>query len=195
MKILPLAFASVMAVASTQSLGASVTTTLTGSITDCGISCQSFYDPNSPISLDFEFDDSLFGTTINSVGLVSITGNATIFDPGLGWVPFSLNLDLLTVNLEIDSAGNIMSGQFQSDNLFQGHQVFYDFDLSVIAAPSGAEVHLASYSGNPISDPINAIYTGGSCFDGYSCSAVPIPAAAWLFGSALIGLAGFRIKN
>ena len=36
---------------------------------------------------------------------------------------------------------------------------------------------------------------GSVSFSGGNISAVPVPAAAWLFGSALIGFAGFRRKS
>lgn len=52
----------------------------------------------------------------------------------------------------------------------------------------------STYNGATLSHPINTSYFAWAVHDG-DVSAVPVPAAMWLFGSGLIGLVGFARRK
>jgi hypothetical protein len=63
---------------------------------------------------------------------------------------------------------------------------------------------LAYAQGNPLSTvslPVsvlgvkNIVLASGTFYDNISVSAVPVPSAVWLFGSALAGLVGLRRRK
>ena len=71
------------------------------------------------------------------------------------------------------------------------------FDTSIynavefqVAPPGIADVELAAFSVTEFDEFDNEIYFGYGKLN--SVSAIPIPAAIWLFGTALAGLIGFH---
>lgn len=113
------------------------------------------------------------------------TGSDADYSDGLGTKVWDLNGDMVEMNGGVGSSG---SGDFDYDVLFSTsllagygvddylylYNVFGEADMMNSASEAGFEEWAAA--------------TGGTTF-------VPIPAAAWLFGSGLIGLAGISRRK
>lgn len=138
------------------------------------------------------FDDGLLGpsTVFNSLG------GFTDFDGGgaspgnlpegnTAAIPF-----VATQNFSADvNPGNPSKGVNTSDDILGimlGLGSFSDFD-AVAAAVTAGELRFGLH--------LRTIGQAGDSDSYINTSPVPIPAAAWLFGSALIGLVGIRRKN
>lgn len=81
-----------------------------------------------------------------------------------------------------------------SDVTTQDHTIFQNLGGSGLPEVQGGAGLLAPgivlYGGGRISFPGSSLHEGS-----WSTTSVPVPAAAWLFGSALIGLAGIKRKK
>ena len=116
----------------------------------------------------------------NSLGTVSFTG----ITPSNQNFPEGNGIDFET-NAEADRNGAASNGINTGENLV----------LTALLSP-GADVNALLQSGGlRVGLHIQGYESGGS--DSYvnGPSEVPLPAAAWLFGSALIGFAGFKRKS
>ena len=71
---------------------------------------------------------------------------------------------------------------------FKGDYIFaYSLEAGINPDAFGLETIAGKYSSSP--------YFGGWFYKTASISPVPIPAALWLFGTALIGLVGFSKRK
>ena len=119
---------------------------------------------------------SYSSTFVGNVGLVNYVGPP--FDPA----------DLSLIGIEVADTGG---GIFQL--VFSGESAVTSGSLDILN-PSGELSHQPGAIGGGVSGP--QLYFAGdteglNTFGDYvGTSAVPLPAAAWLFGSALLGLAG-----
>ena len=116
----------------------------------------------------------------NSLGTVSFTG----ITPSTQNFPEGNGINFST-NAEGDRNGGARNGINIGENLV----------LTALLSP-GADVNALLQSGGlRVGLHVQGYQSGGS--DSYvnGPSEVPLPAAAWLFGSALIGFAGFKRKS
>lgn len=165
----------------------------------------------APVSHDAGGSQSLklFGFDGGADQFVPVTAGTTyeasVWAMNYSADPFN-HLALLALSF-LDADGNLLGdavslfvGQIDGDDSFQqlapqdGAQVSDWTRLSVIGqAPAGtttANVLLLHIFDAANSDPASAVY-----FDDASLTAVPAPAAVWLFGSGLIGLIGIARKK
>ncbi len=165
---------------------------------------QGVYDTNTNIGLE-------------NGASVSVDIIASGFDEGDGLLGWSLRLDygdgLLASNLERNyplwpmaireasiqngyltiEGGTLLNTGAQGDNL-----LLFSFDLTCIDETASSMLTLWDFDmGGPRSDTISSL--GISLDDhfpvGLATANVPIPAAAWLFGSGLLGLLAIRRKR
>ena len=157
-----------------------------GVITDCTGLCDSFGAENGLllITSDIVFPDG--GGVVTDVNAVSnVTIAITLIDPNTG-MPFNPNQELgfinggaTSVNLTIDAAGNPTAGTILFDAVGATSNFPATADIDVDAGTFSATV-----LGNDV---------GGG--NGSFGAPIPVPAAVWLFGSALAGLAGFTRRR
>jgi len=96
----------------------------------------------------------------------------------------------------IDNSGGSVNGiTFNSFETRTGNLLFATVEFLAVGEGSSA-LSLSEFNLNPFASGGSA-YTG-LAFDqlgSVNVSAVPVPAAAWLFGSALVGLAGVKRRK
>jgi hypothetical protein len=102
-----------------------------------------------------------------------------------------------TVSIDAGNAGAFESGQMvahqgapESNAMMSGTGTVADFNLSSIYQSDLESGVLGLQGGAPAVSLLSGI-----SFDGSTVSAVPVPAAAWLFGSALAGLTVIRRRK
>ena len=138
----------------------------------------------STFDLDIGFDSSIlgfqsftFGTDLDILGFGPING-ATDLGSGL-------------VNIfEISFDGNQVLSDFQPNEFVLGTFTFDTLSigtssLDITVNALGGESFFDFELGREVASPLAANLQSGSI------SVVPVPAAVWLFGTALIGLVGF----
>ena len=137
-----------------------------------------------------------FGTTATIGGATDLTWNPSVlmfqsfaFDSGFGAPPrdagFDVN-DLQSSSLYSVGFGNF-GGITLSSNTTIGH-ITFDLIGSPGSSTNIALTDSAYWAGfyDISGSPISMTYSGATA----SVAAVPVPAAAWLFGSGLLGLIG-----
>lgn len=97
--------------------------------------------------------------------------------------------------------GEILKFSFDQVVLFKGFSLTnFDPDSSVIFSAEGVE-KISTWGGLSLASPIALDsftltgLTGNPLVKALGVTAVPVPASAWLFGSALVGLAGLKRKK
>ena len=104
---------------------------------------------------------------------------------------------------------NVAPGTFNAPNIQEvgklganiaavnGFEILADGNAFLAATIGGGNGITRLFDVNLATGKVGQIGTFGSGFTGLTSapSAVPVPAAAWLFGSAIIGFAGFRRKS
>lgn len=133
----------------------------------------------------FTFDDtaSLTGISLSTLsvtptGDVNLTG--TTFDTSNVFAEVSLN----------SLSGNISNITIYGQNAGTGQSGGID-DLYVVYMFNGS-LHQVGYTDSDTNFALSAVDSGS--FVATEVSAVPLPAALWLFGPALLGFMGFRRK-
>jgi hypothetical protein len=169
-------------------------------------------------SVSFYYDDALvnpfrYNTAVelrfapsqnwNNYGVATIDGNNGTLGlrfHGLLWGTGYTSLDLVTGHwYQLDASINNIGGTFAqieaTASIFDlGSDGLSTYDLIGFASTVFGDGVLSS--SETISVEMFAEQWGGvAALDNYSVSAVPIPAALWLFGSGLIGLIGFARHN
>ena len=162
-------------------------------------------DPTSPNAPTPDYD---FGTLV--AGVNSITGFQPDREPNVSWFQFILNIDS---PVEIDTFGSAFdtwiglyddSGQLYGDNddcpIGGTLLSCLNFDLPADTYFVG----VSQFGTNPITQflPDFEVIRPGLDDErivlnvsASALSAVPVPAAVWLFGSAMIGLVGMARKR
>jgi hypothetical protein len=162
---------------------------------------DTYYDEGSIESLDGSSSFSitragLTATISANIGILNQTGSA-----------FGINAPLTgdaTDQIDGDNGDEVVSVTFNQDiklTLFEFHAIGSS-DSGIITLPLGGTFAVDSVvdglstlilAGQSIS--IAHVTGNGFSFDSVTVETVPIPAAAWLFGSALLGLAGIARRK
>ena len=126
--------------------------------------------------IDFYFDEATeFGEGTHNV-LLALTG----FEAYNNWHGYEYSSEDVTstmLTVTVDAEDNVVDWDFEFSFGAAGNNSTYT--IEELVSPEGA------VSANALEAVIN--YT--------QVSEVPVPAAAWLFGSALVGLAGIKRKK
>jgi len=130
----------------------------------------------------FDFEESSNDIRLNVNGVSYIVGAKDWFDaPSTG----TFNMDKVINDVILD------------DNYYDDDAGFFTVSSFDISGTEGVDWEIA-FSFLLIDDSKDTTLTGSGCI-GSTCppsaSEVPVPAAAWLFGSAILGLAGVRRKQ
>lgn len=141
--------------------------------------------------------DNSGGTAILSGGFTydSVTSSLTSIEIYVGGAtpfanPLPYTFEYAPWNLnEPTSLGVMYAANSADDSVFA--MLFISFDSTLDGSPGISNMtQLAAYNG-PFGNSFNCVALG--CVSGgvqVAASAVPVPAAAWLFGSGLLGLIG-----
>ncbi len=131
----------------------------------------------TPISgqiMTLEFETAVY---ISSLDFLDLYLNA---DSRLGGEQAMVTIDGTTPSYLVNATGTSGDGGYAN------------LDLLALGGPVlGQTIEFTSFLGGQLQDDRDNDYA----FAGISVSAVPIPAAAWLFGTALIGLVGFSKRK
>ena len=141
---------------------------------------------------DISGDYATNGTTDAADGARFVIWNEGLVNTPPPVVPILFNgtLGLLSSTLTVDGS-DITGGSlsfFGNSGGGQQATISLDFDAGIFNLYAGTAVDAANLAG---SGTINV----NGVSQGPSPSAVPVPAAAWLFGTALVGLAGVGRKR
>lgn len=168
----------------------------------------------------YDVSPTLPGTVVTSTGLNSIVPNGTIFQVPID-ISFLAELsDILTppvnsLTSRVDYVSNglgsphvVAEGTAADPDLFTT-----DFEIPVASIDSRFHIHKIDFLGNMISMDLTEEAFGSNTFSAFllgvrpsggpagfsfdingNVSAVPVPAAFWLFGTGVIGLVARRKK-
>lgn len=143
-----------------------------GVIDGSGLQGDSFFSPNGFIGISFSFDLSILGVLPTAAGIVWTDGAGSATFEAFDSLGFSLGI------LSANNADGVVNGTTGEDTFFGVTNATGISRISIKNVSGGIEVdHLQYGVGTP------------------GTGVVPIPAAAWLFGSALVGLAGFARRR
>ena len=140
-----------------------------GTIDGSGLDGDSYYSGSGSSGINFTFDDIVLGTLPTVAGIVWTDGaGSTTF---AAYDALDNLLDILTLTI----ADGSISGTTAEDTFFG------------ISHSAGISRIFISNSGGGIE--VDHLQYGGDL------SEIPVPAAVWLFGTALIGLVGFSKRR
>ena len=153
------------------------------------------------ISTTVRIDDAPINQTVAYVnfdvtdsGLFNISANSNFFDGTDPFIYLFRRPASVGTFIESDDDSGPLNNAFIDRNLAIGNYVLavstYTFSLSEAISGYNGSVNFLT-DGNV--DVTISSRNGTANF--VNPSAVPVPAAAWLFGSALLGFAGFRRKS
>lgn len=170
------------AIVAASASGYAATYSLTGVIESCTGVCSLFTAAGQTASFGFDGADGAGAVDVGSISNVDIslstpTGGSLAFVSGVA-LASSLSADasnLLTGGLVTLRATGATTGIVAQSDIDIDAGIWTAY---VVSAADGSLAQIASGS-----------ITGGTI------SAVPVPAAAWLFGSALIGLFGVKRRG
>jgi hypothetical protein len=122
----------------------------------------------------------LNGYQLNTIGYVGGTASEQI-----NWVDWaSYNYEILPI-----SQNRLDDADPSDPNSYVSNSILFSIDFTNPALPSFHMISDLGYNGiNTYSDVADALVSG-------SVAAVPLPAAIWLFGSALAGFIGFSRRK
>lgn len=141
-----------------------------GAIDGSGLDGDSYFYSPGASGINFTFDDTVLGALPTVAGIVWTDGaGSTTFR---AYDASNLLLDSLTV----DIADAVFNGTTGEDTFFGITHSGGISRIFISNASGGIEVDHLQYGGGDL-------------------SAIPIPAAVWLFGTALIGLMGFSKRR
>lgn len=128
----------------------------------------------------YESDDITINQGIGNVSLSDIVLN-------IGDLTFDLTTENYTTNISFDSSGALIGLNYGSDAALEASPVNFDsFDLTFTGSnTSNTEKYKGTY----------VTYNIAGHWDANTYAVVPVPAAAWLFGSGLIGLVGLARRK
>lgn len=136
-------------------------------------------------------NDEVTGLTLSSGQILTLEFETDVYISSLDFLDLYLNpqkgreqarvtIDGAALPYLVDATGSSGDGGYAN------------LDLLALGGPVlGRKIELTAFLGLEIQDDSDNDYA----FAGINVSAVPIPAAAWLFGTALIGLAGFSKRR
>jgi hypothetical protein len=141
-----------------------------GAIDGSGLDGDSYFSGLGSAGINFTFDDTVLGTLPTVAGIVWTDGaGLTTFE---AYDALDILLDTLTLNI----ADAFVTGETAEDTFF-----------GITHSGGISRIFISNSSGGIEVDHLQ--YGGGDV------SVIPIPAAVWLFGTALIGLVGFSKRR
>jgi len=141
-----------------------------GAIDGSGLNGDSYFSFSGSAGINFTFDDTVLGTLPTVAGIVWTDGaGSTTF---AAYDALNNLLDILTLNI----ADGSISGTTGEDTFF-----------GITHSGGISRIFISNTSGGIEVDHLQ--YGGGDV------SVIPIPAAVWLFGTALIGLVGISRRR
>ena len=163
---------------STACMGANAASyTLNGEITSCSGVCTIFTAVGQSAEFTFDGTDGPGSIATGDISNVGIS----LSTPSGGALAF-VNGFALSSSLTVDSS-NLLSGGAVT---LQGTG-----STTGIVAQSAIDLDTGTWTAFVVSSTDNSLeQIASGSITGGTVSAVPVPAAAWLFGSALVGLAG-----
>ena len=150
--------------------------------------------PGRPVGTEFTITEPIYTSFISMFPVTANTGEAIPFEPNINLyldiipsvtVPAGTFTDVLRISwLDDKFDANSVNSSFGIDPLI--NQGVTDVDWYALG------VGTIGYLGVRAED---GTFDGGEELISYSVSSVPIPAAAWLFSTGLLGLIGFARKK
>lgn len=154
----------------------------------------------------FSFDISSLSGTVVGAELTLVRGESSVSNEATETIEFfNVSTDAVTLTLNTgnnpaiyeDLGTGTSYGAFEVDG--QGvatSTLNFDLNLAALADISSTGQYF-SLGGRLISDDGNdSLFSDTGGYDAYlSITTVPVPTAAWLFGSALVGLTGVKRKK
>lgn len=138
---------------------------------------------NSPVTVVGVFDDSV---------LTSGTGTISFADGNIYGNTFTLTAGDIIFTPDEDITG----GTYPLLHLNSGTIDYASGGLHFYATDTNTSATINSYFGDFDGDDVaNFAYISGSWLSYSSSAVVPVPAAAWLFGSGLLGLVGISRRR
>lgn len=179
------------------SQAATVDQTYIGNYVECNTAVANCdFVPEDYFELTMTFDDSLYGSVIGQSDLIGLEITHYTQASGTLFTDLLASGNLSNLSIELDGSGRAIDGGFtETRNPFGNIITVTVFDFGGLISPWGTNVNslnTISFDGGTTSN-----YVGGECFEGYACNAavVPVPAAAWLFLSALFGMISLKHKT
>lgn len=174
------------------SLGVNFNESYDGSSTNSG--CQ---DNGGPLMCERDGagigNDEITGLTVSSGQIMTLEFERTVYISSLDFLDLYLNPDSLLggeqarVTIDGTTPPYLVNATGTS-----GDGGYANLNLLALGGPVlGQTIEFTSFLGLGIQDDRDNDYA----FAGINISVVPIPAAAWLFGTALIGLVGFSKRR
>ena len=165
-----------LTLAVTASLGANAATySLTGTITQCIGTCSIFTAVGQTASFSFDGADGAGAVSAGSISNVDIS----LSTPSGGALAF-VNGTALSSTLTADASNDLTGGTV----VLQGTGA-----TTGIVAQGHLDIDTRSWTAFVVSAGDGSLQQiAAGTLDSGTLSAVPVPAAAWLFGSALLGL-------
>jgi hypothetical protein len=132
--------------------------------------------------------DGFFGSSPTPLGHTLSTGNLTSALNNSDLTPNLFNFNSDPAGLNVWSYTNDTASDFVEDSIaFSGSATWTVSAVAYSAALAGPSSGLIYFPADHLNDLNDATELGGWA----RTTVVPLPAAAWLFGTALIGLIGF----
>lgn len=158
------------------------TYSLSGTITECVGTCSIFTSVGQTASFTFDGADGPGAVSAASINNVDIS----LSTPSGGSLAF-VNGTALSSTLNADAASDLTDG----DVVLEGTGA-----TTGIVAQGHLDLDTLSWTAFVVSAGDGSLQQiAAGTIDEGTISAVPVPAAAWLFGSALLGLAGITRKR
>lgn len=167
------------------------------------------------VGTDYEFDDSPYGgsLSVNGNNFSSLSSALNVGNDVLITPDITFEQEWLDAGFPSDITGSVIDGYwmgvtsdgfiYNSSGEFQGLQVsvqFFDLAGTILSSdsipdfvPSLNTIDFAFFNIEQWENGVSVFKAGGVLANNYS--AVPIPAAVWLFGSGLIGLIGIARRK
>lgn len=153
-----------------------------------------YYSLSHAISSQFTFDEGQ-ETVSFDISFGSPLETSFSLDYSATWTFYSTSSVVLADNVSC-IADNVSAISLCDDNELGGLQNSGGFTIVDVNSYDGA--FFTPIIGPPASDFVMFVWgddPGGDYLWAFSFAEVPVPAAAWLFGSALIGLIGVKRKK
>ena len=135
--------------------------------------------------------------SVNTIAGINQDGfgafDAVVTQLGAGGQPTRLNPTLtFSIDLAGDSIGDYFAGSQAGDNgSFNFAVHIAGFDDMNLSDPVGTCLNVTIDANNPDCNALTSVWVA----NGVRTTVVPVPAAAWLFGSGLLGLAGIARRK
>lgn len=138
------------------------------------------------------FNQDVASANVTNLSLINLATGASSFNQVSGAGQFSIGHEVVSV---VDQAVNVEWTFNQQANLVSGDiSKGGDFDLVQAVTGAGYNFNILLLAGVTYFFDIVGVSAGDPLFANLTISAVPVPAALWLFAPAVLGFFGLRRK-